>query len=83
VILFSGVKYEEITDKGLIITTREGEKKILAADTILPALPMAPDTEFVKSLKDTAPEVYQIGDCINPALIIDAVGDGSRIGRVI
>ena len=81
--LFSGVKYEEITDKGLTITTREGEKKILAADTILPALPMVPDTEFVESLKDTAPEVYQIGDCDNPALIIDAIGDGSRIGRAI
>ena len=81
--LFSGVKYEEITDKGLTITTKEGEKKILAADTIVPALPMVPDTEFVKSLKGTAPEIYQIGDCGDPALIIDAIGDGSRIGRAI
>ena len=81
--LLSGVKYEEITDKGLTITTKEGEKRILAADTILPALAMAPDTEFVKSLKETAPEIYQIGDCGNPALIIDAIGDGSRIGRAI
>ncbi|MFC1838976.1 FAD-dependent oxidoreductase [Thermodesulfobacteriota bacterium] len=83
VAMYSGVKYEEITDKGLTVTTREGEKKILAADTILPALPMAPDTEFFKSLKETAPEIYQIGDCGNPALIIDAIGDGSRIGRAI
>jgi len=81
--MLSGVKYEEITDKGLTITTKEGEKKILVADTILPALAMAPDTEFVKSLKGTAPEIYQIGDCGNPALIIDAIGDGSRIGRAI
>ena len=83
VLLLSGVKYEEITDKGLTITTKEGERRILAADTILPALAMAPDTEFVKSLKGTAPEIYQIGDCGNPALIIDAIGDGSRIGRAI
>ncbi len=83
VLLLSGVKYEEITDKGLTITTKEGEKRILAADTILPALAMAPDTEFVKSLKETAPEIYQIGDCGNPALIIDAIGDGSRVGRAI
>ena len=81
--LLSGVKYEEITDKGLIITTKEGEKKILAADTIFPSLSMVPDTELVKSLKETAPEIYQIGDCGNPALIIDAIGDGSRIGRAI
>ena len=81
--LLSGVKYEEITDKGLTITTKEGEKRLLEADTILPALAMAPDTEFVKSLKDTAPEIYRIGDCANPALILDAIGDGSRIGRAI
>jgi 2,4-dienoyl-CoA reductase (NADPH2) len=81
--LLSGVKYEEITDKGLTITTKEGEKKILTADAIVPALPMTPDTEFVKSLKGTAPEIYQIGDCGNSALIIDAIGDGSRIGRAI
>jgi 2,4-dienoyl-CoA reductase (NADPH2) len=81
--LLSGVKYEEITDKGLTITTKEGEKKILAADTILPALAMVPDPEFVKSLKGTAPEIYQIGDCGSSALIIDAIGDGSRIGRAI
>lgn len=81
--LLSGVKCEEITNKGLTITTKEGEKKILAADTILPALPMTPDTEFVKSLKGTAPEIYQIGDCGSSALIIDAIGDGSLIGRAI
>jgi hypothetical protein len=44
---------------------------------------MAPDNEFVKSLRGTASEIYQIGDCGNSALIIDAIGDGSRIGRAI
>jgi len=81
--LLSGVKYEEITYKGLTITTREGEKRTLEADTILPALAMAPDTGFVESLKGTAHEIHQIGDCGNPALILDAIGEGSRIGRAI
>ena len=81
--LLSGVKFQAITDKGLTITTREGEKKTLAADAIVPALPMAPDTEFVKSLEGTALEIYQVGDCGNSALIIDAIGDGSHIGRAI
>ncbi len=81
--MYPGAKYEEITDKGMVITTKDGEKKLLTADTILPALPMIPNPEIMEIMKDTAPEVYQIGDCINPALIIDAIGDGSRIGRVI
>jgi 2,4-dienoyl-CoA reductase (NADPH2) len=83
VTLYPGVRYEEITDKGLTITTKEGERKTLAADTIVPALPMVPDTGLIKSLKGIAPEIYQIGDCEDPALIIDAIGDGSRIGRAI
>ncbi len=83
VTLYPGVRYDGITDKGLTITTKEGEKKTLSADTILPALPMVPDTELIKSLKGTVPEIYQIGDCGDPALIIDAIGDGSRIGRAI
>jgi 2,4-dienoyl-CoA reductase (NADPH2) len=81
--LLSGVKVDEITDKGVTITTRERVQKFLAADAIVPALPMTPDTEFVGSLEGTAPEIYQIGDCGNSALIIDAIGDGSRIGRDI
>jgi len=44
---------------------------------------MTPDTEFVKSLKGTAPEIYQIGDCGNSSLIIDAIGDGAHISRAI
>jgi len=81
--LYSGVKYEGITDKGLTITTKAGEKITLAADAIIPALPMAPDTELLKSLKGTAPEIYQIGDCADPALIVDAIAEGSRLGRAI
>ena len=81
--MFSGARYEEITNAGLTITTSEGEKITLEADTILPALPMEPNSEILEIFKDTAPEVYQIGDCGNPALIIDAIGDGSRIGRAI
>lgn len=81
--LLPGVRYERITDQGLTVTTREGERKTLPADTLLPALAMAPDADRVRSLEGTAPEIYQIGDCGNPALIIDAIGDGSRIGRAI
>jgi 2,4-dienoyl-CoA reductase (NADPH2) len=81
--LFSGVKYEGITDKGLNITTKEGEKKLLEADAIIPALPMVPDTELAKRLEGTAPKIYQIGDCVDPALIVDAIAEGSRLGRAI
>jgi len=81
--MISGVKYEEITDRGLVITTREGQKQLLEADTILTAFPLRPNVELVNSLKGIAPEIYAIGDSNSPNLIVDAVADGAKIAREI
>ncbi len=83
VVTMTGVKYEEITDKGLTITTKEGEKKTLEADTIVPALPLGPNMELAKMLEGKAPEVYAIGDCKDPLLIADAIGTASRLVRFL
>jgi len=76
--IMSGVKYEEVTGKGLVITDRDGQRQLLEADTILTALPLRPDTDFLKSLDGSSPEIYAIGDCRDPNLIIDAVADGMK-----
>jgi len=81
VAMLPGVKYEEITDKGLTITTKEGKKQTIEADTIVTALPLLPNTELLKELDGIVPEVYAIGDCRDPHLIVDAIADGSRIAR--
>ena len=84
VAVLSGVKeYVEITDKGLTIITREGEKQTIEADTIVPALPLLPDTELLKNLEGKVPEVYAVGDCKEPLLIVDAIAAGSRTARAI
>jgi 2,4-dienoyl-CoA reductase (NADPH2) len=82
-VMMTGVKYEEITDKGLIITTKDGRKQTIEADTIVTALPLLPNNEFLKVLKGVVPEIYAIGDCNEPRLIVDAIADGSRVGRAI
>jgi 2,4-dienoyl-CoA reductase (NADPH2) len=81
VVMLPGVKYEEITDKGLTITTKEGKKQTIEADTIVTALPLLPNTELLEELDGIVPEVYAIGDCKDPHLIVDAIADGSRIAR--
>jgi len=83
VTMMTEVKYEEITDKGLVVTTREGERKTLEADTILTALPLLPKADLRKSLEGKVPEVYQIGDCRESGFIHNAIADGSRIARMI
>jgi len=80
---FSGVKYEGIIDKGLTITSKDGERKTIEADTIVPAMPLEPDSEFFRVLKGRVPEVHLIGDAKEPHQILEAIHEGSRIARLI
>jgi 2,4-dienoyl-CoA reductase (NADPH2) len=77
------VNYKEITDEGLVITTKAGKRQTIEADTIVTAMPLQPNNELSKSLEGSVPEFYTIGDCREPHLIVDAIADGSRIARVI
>jgi 2,4-dienoyl-CoA reductase (NADPH2) len=84
VTLLSGVKeYVEITDKGLTITNKEGQRQTITADSVIPALPLAPDLKFFKSLEGKVPEIYAIGDCSEPLLIVDAISKGMSVARTI
>jgi 2,4-dienoyl-CoA reductase (NADPH2) len=83
VAMYPGATYEGITGTGLVITTREGERVTIAADTVLTALPLLPNTGVAAAFEGSAPEVYFIGDGNEPRLTVNAIADGSRIGRLI
>jgi len=77
--MLTGVKYEEVTDRGLVITNREGKKQTIAADNILTALPLKPDRTLYQTVDGKVPEVYLAGDSAEGSKIIDAINDGFRI----
>ncbi len=83
VTLLTEVKYDEITDKGLVIVTKDGTKKTLEADTVALATGLAPNDQLLKTVEGQGTEIHLIGDCEKPGLIIDAIHEGSRIGRSI
>jgi len=83
IVRYTEARCEEVTEKGLVITTKEGEKKILEADTVLVTLPYRPNTDIAKSLARKAPEIYVIGSCGEPGLIVNAIADGAKIGHRI
>jgi pyruvate/2-oxoglutarate dehydrogenase complex dihydrolipoamide dehydrogenase (E3) component len=76
VTMLAGIRYEEITEKGLNITTKEGKRLTITADTIIPAVPLLPNTGLIEAFKSKSPQVYFIGDCVEPKVIIDAVAAG-------
>ena len=82
--MISGVKeYVAINDEGLVVLTAEGYHRTLPADSLVPVSPMQPDTALVQTLADKVPEVYSVGDCADPKLIVDAISSGFNVGRSI
>jgi 2,4-dienoyl-CoA reductase (NADPH2) len=83
VVLMPGVEPLEITDKGIIVLTREGYKQTIEADSIIPAMPLKPNSTMLKELDGKVKEIHAIGDCFEPRLIVDAIAGGYRTGRSI
>lgn len=81
--LLAEVKLEGITDRGLNIISKKGEKLMIQADNIIVALPFRANTEIFESLQGKVPEIYLVGDCKSPGLIVDAIADGSQVARII
>ena len=80
----AGVReYVEITDRGLAVITKDGSRLTIEADTVVPALPLMPDTGLAERLKGKVPEVYAIGDCSKPLQIADAIGSATRTARSV
>jgi 2,4-dienoyl-CoA reductase (NADPH2) len=77
------VTYRGITSEGLTVATNEGRTRVLAADTIVVALPLLPNSALAEAMQGTAGEVLTIGDSREPGLIFDAIADGARTGRAI
>lgn len=83
VTMMTGMKVEEITNEGLTIATKEGNKLTIRADTILPVMPLMPNTDLLKSLQGKVSEIFLIGDCREPRMISDAIADGWKVANTI
>jgi len=76
VTLLTGVRYQEITDQGVIITTQKGRTHTVEADTVVLAAGSLTDSDLYESIEGKVPELYRIGDCVEPRDIKSAVTEG-------
>ncbi|MFC1981666.1 FAD-dependent oxidoreductase [Chloroflexota bacterium] len=81
--VLTAARYEEITDKGLVITNKQGQLQTHEADTILFVTDYRPNAKLSQALTGMPSEFYQVGDCVEPCGIPEAMRDGSRIGRIV
>ena len=73
----------KITQKGVEVINQQKEQISLAADTVIIARGMKPDHPELETSLNEIPEVYMIGDCIEPRRVYDAIQEGYRKARVI
>jgi 2,4-dienoyl-CoA reductase (NADPH2) len=84
VLLLSGVTINGITDGGVELVTKEGERQELKADTVMAVIPPDPNKALYEDLKGRVPEVYLIGDAKEESqYILGAVSDGAEVARII
>ena len=64
-----------VTPKGVRVD-KNGVEEVLAADSIVFLVGLAPELETVEKLRDCATEFYSVGDCVEPQRIMEATRTG-------
>ncbi len=75
--------FEKVTKEGLQISTPEGGRRLIKADTVMTALALQPNPEIVRLAEETGASVHVVGDAGHPALMVDAVASGAAVGHEI
>ena len=73
---------DTITENG-VIAICGGEIISLKADTVVLAVGSKSEGKLVNELKGLVPEVYTVGDCIEPRDALSAINEASAVGRII
>ena len=82
VTIFPYSPVKEITDNGAYVLN-SGQLLFLKADTVVLAVGVEPENTLAKELEGVLPELYCIGDCVEPRNALEAINDGAEIGRRI
>ncbi|MFH1483477.1 MAG: NAD(P)/FAD-dependent oxidoreductase [Chloroflexota bacterium] len=75
VALLAGASYQGITPHGLLIRDREGRERLLEADTIVMAAGARPHDGLAQALEGKVPQLYRVGDCVEPRTIQEAMAE--------
>ncbi len=83
VTMLTGVTYHKVDDNKLTITTKDGTRRTLEADTIVLAAGAVPNRELYQEIKNKVTEVKLAGDCVSPRNIHEAITEGYEAGLAI
>ena len=81
--ILTSTKVQEIAKDGVLVVGSDGQKRTLAADTVIIATGAKPNTKVQDDLQGLAREIYLAGDCLVPCDIRMSVHQGNITGRML
>jgi NADPH-dependent 2,4-dienoyl-CoA reductase/sulfur reductase-like enzyme len=80
--IYVNTRVRAVTHQGLIVE-RLGKSEALAVENIVIAAGYRPHLDIMKGIDVTGIEYHEIGDCVQPRTILEAVAEGYRAGSAI
>jgi 2,4-dienoyl-CoA reductase-like NADH-dependent reductase (Old Yellow Enzyme family)/thioredoxin reductase len=74
---------KNIGDKVVVIVDKGGKEDLIEADTVLLAPARFPNNELAEELKFKVPELYEIGDCVEPKHLQAAIHSACHVARKV
>jgi len=74
---------KSIKNDGVVVADKEGKEELIKVDTVLLALERVPNNELPEKLKGKVPELYQVGDCVVPKHLQNAIHSAYHTAREI
>jgi 2,4-dienoyl-CoA reductase (NADPH2) len=79
---FTSTKVERISEKE-VSAIKNGERLTLLADSVVLAVGSKPNKSLAEAIKEKIPEIYEIGDCVEPRKAIQAIHEGWNVALKI
>ena len=73
----------EVRDGQAIVVEAGGREEAVGADLVILARGSMPEPTWLELLRTKVPEVYVVGDCVEPRMIADALYEGAWAGSQI
>lgn len=73
----------EVTERGLSVCDCTGQRSTLEVESVILAAGYVADHGLFESIKNDVPLVSEIGDCLKPRKLIDAIWEGFGAARLV
>ena len=82
--IHTGKRLESVSDQGITVVDRYGVRTTISADTVVLAAGFKPNRDLIDSLRKIPKlQVFEVGDCVRPRKIFDAIHDGHLAAKLL